>query len=55
MVMVKKIILDNNQYPWVCFKTHWVATGVKTFDIFYATTDVWEDGILFYKAMVCRE
>jgi hypothetical protein len=34
--MTIEIILNNNQYPWVYFKTHWVAIGVRTFDIFMA-------------------
>ncbi len=45
--MTIEIILNNNQYPWVYFKTHWVAIGVRTFDIFYGTTDVWEDVFYF--------
>jgi len=46
---------NNNQYPQDWSKTHWVTIGVKTFDTFYAIAHVWGDGILFCKALVCRE
>jgi hypothetical protein len=38
MFMAIKQTLNNNQYPWDWFKTHWVITNVIISDIFYATT-----------------
>ncbi len=40
MLMATELTLNNNQYPWDWFKTHWVTTNVKISNTFNATTHV---------------